>query len=76
MFALIKARKFGDVGSKSRSPGQILKKKKKKKNGIRSTGHIFCPILLNLGQNVCLDEISDKLKSGHVGSTTRSLSQI
>ena len=28
------------------------------------------------GQNVCLDEILDKFEIGHVGSKTRSLSQI
>ena len=31
---------------------------------------------MKLGQNVCLDEISDKLKIGPVGSKTRSLGQI
>ena len=32
---------------------------------------------MKLGQNVCLDEISDKIKKmGHVGSKTRSLGQI
>ena len=31
---------------------------------------------MKLSQNVCLDQISDDLKMGHVGSKTRSLSQI
>ena len=31
---------------------------------------------MKLGQNVCLDPISDKLKMGHVGSKTRSQGQI
>ena len=31
---------------------------------------------MKLGQNVCLDEISDKVEMGHVGSKTRSLCQI
>ena len=31
---------------------------------------------MKLGQNVCLDKISDKIENGHVGSKTRSLGQI
>ena len=31
---------------------------------------------MKLGQNVFLDEISDKFEMGHVGSKTRSLGQI
>ena len=31
---------------------------------------------MKLGQNVCLDEILDKFKMGHVCSKTRSLGQI
>ena len=30
---------------------------------VRSTGHIFCPIITKLGQNVCLDEISDEFEN-------------
>ena len=41
-----------------------------------SRGHIFSPILMKLGQNVCLDEISTSLKLGHVGSKTMSRGQI
>ena len=31
---------------------------------------------MKLGQNFCLDEISDETKTGYVGSKTRSLGQI
>ena len=31
---------------------------------------------MKLGQNVCLDKISDEFKMGHVGPKTRSLGQI
>ena len=31
---------------------------------------------MNFGQNVCLEEISDKFKIGHVGSKARSLGQM
>ena len=44
--------KMGHVGSKTRSLGQILEKPCK--------GHIFSPVIMKRGQNVCLDEISDK----------------
>ena len=37
-----------------------------------SRGHI----IMKLGQNVCLDEISDKCKEGSCQSKTRSLGQI
>ena len=46
---------MGHVGSKTRSPGQILEKA-----CVRSKGHIFSPINMKLGQNVCFDKISDK----------------
>ena len=29
-----------------------------------SRGHIFSPILMKLGQNVCLNQISDKSENG------------
>ena len=32
-----------------------------------SRGHILCLIIMKLGQNLYLDEVSDK-KMGHVGS--------
>ena len=50
--------KIGHVGSKTRSPGQILEKP-----CVCSIGHIFSPIVMKLGQNVCLDEISNELKN-------------
>ena len=43
---------MGHVGSKTRSPGQILEKPCG-----HSTGHSFDPILMKLDQNVCLDNI-------------------
>ena len=51
--------KMGHVGTKTRSQGQILEKP-----CVRSRGHIFSPIIMNFGQNVCLDEISDKAENG------------
>ena len=60
---------MGHVGSKTRSPGQILGKP-----CVRSRGHIFSRILMKVGQDVCLD--SDEFKMGYVGSKTRSPGQI
>ena len=51
--------KLGHVGSKTRSLGQILEKP-----CVRSRDHIFSPIIMKLGQNVCLDEISDAFENG------------
>ena len=45
--------------SKRRLLGQILEKP-----CVRSSGHIFSPIIITLGQNVCLDEISGDSKNG------------
>ena len=45
---------------KARSLGQILEKK-----CVRSRGYIFSPKIMRLGQNICLDEVYDKLKMGH-----------
>ena len=45
------------AGSKPRSLGKISEKP-----CVRSRGNIFSPIILKLGQNVCLDEISDEYK--------------
>ena len=56
MFFLMKSRtglEMGYVGSKTWSLGQILEKP-----CVRSRGHIFSPIIMNHGQNVCLDDIS------------------
>ena len=62
---------MGHVGSKTRSQGQIFEKA-----CARSRGHIFSPIIMNLGQNVCLDKISLEFRMGYVGLKTRSLGQI
>ena len=48
---------MGQVGSKT-SEGQILAKP-----CVRSRGHISSPIIMKLDQNVCLDEISIKIKN-------------
>ena len=40
--------KMGQVGSKSRSQDQTLEKP-----FVHSRGHIFSPIILKLGQNIC-----------------------
>ena len=48
---------MGHVGSKTRSPGQILEKP-----CVRSRGHIFSRILMKVGQDVCLDDISDEFE--------------
>ena len=53
---------MGHVGSKTRSPGQILEKP-----SVRSRGHIFSRILMKVGQDVCLDDILDKFKNGSHG---------
>ena len=50
--------KMGYVRSKTRSLGQILEK-----HGIRCGGHIFSPIIMKVGQNVCLYKISEELKN-------------
>ena len=47
--------------------GQLLKK-----HCVRSEGHISSPTIMKLGQNLCLDEVSDELENGHVGSKARS----
>ena len=62
---------MGHIGSKTRSPGQNLEK-----HFVRSRGHIFSPIIMKLGQNVCFDKSRTSSKMGHVGSKTRSLGQI
>ena len=50
--------KVGHVGSTTRSLGQILEKH------VHSRGHIFCPIIMKLGQNVCNEEIPYELENG------------
>ena len=51
--------KMGHVRSKTRSLGQILEKL-----CVRSKGHIFSPLIMKLGQNVCFDKISDECENG------------
>ena len=51
--------KIGQVRSKTRSIHQISEKP-----CVHSRDHNFSPIIMNLGKNVCLDEISDELKNG------------
>ena len=60
MFVLTKSRtssKMGHVGSKTRSPSQILEKP-----CVGSRGHIFSPIIMKLGQNACLNKILDEFE--------------
>ena len=54
--------KISHVGSKTRSPDQILGKP-----CVRSRGHIFSRILMKVGQDVCLDDISDEFENGSRG---------
>ena len=50
--------KMGHVGSKTRSLGQILEKP-----CVCSRGQISSLIIMKLGQNVCLDKISDEFEN-------------
>ena len=54
-------------GPKNRSAGQVLENL-----CACHRSHIFSPVLLKDGQDVCLDDILDKLENG---SKTRSTSQ-
>ena len=67
--------KLGHVGSKTRSPGQILEKP-----CVHSRGHSFDHKFMKLCQNyvrMLMIIISRSgLKLGHVGSKTRALGQI
>ena len=51
--------KMGHVGSKTRSLGQILEKP-----CVCCRGHIFNPIIMKFGQNVCLDVVSHEFENG------------
>ena len=62
---------MGHVGSKTRSLDQILEKP-----CVCPRGHIFCPIIMKLGQHVCPDEIPNEFENWSVGTKTRSLGQI
>ena len=74
MFFLMKSpmsSRMGHIESKSRSLHQILEKP-----CVCSRGHIFSPVIMKLGQNVCLAEISDESKNGSCGSKTMSLGEL
>ena len=58
--------KMGDFGSKTRSAGQILEKPCE-----RSRGHIFSPILMKVGQNVCLYKILGEYENRCKNEVTR-----
>ena len=62
---------MGYVSFKTRSLGQISEKPY-----VHSRGHIFSPIIMKLGQNVCLDESQTCLEIVQVRSKTRSEGQI
>ena len=65
MFVSVKSRtssKLTHMGLKTTSLGQILEKP-----CVHSRGHIFSPILMKLGQNVCLDNISYEFEIGSCG---------
>ena len=62
---------MGNVGSKTRPLGQISEKP-----CVHSRGHIFCPIIMKHGQNVCRDEILDSFENGSCWVKTRSHAQI
>jgi len=50
---------MGHVGSKTRSTGQILGN-----SCLHARGHICDPILMELGQNVCFENIKAKFEYG------------
>ena len=50
--------KMGHIGSKTRSPGQILEKP-----NVHPTGYIFSLLTMKLGQNFFHDEIVDVTRS-------------
>ena len=62
---------MGHVGTKTRSLGQILEKP-----FVRSRGHIFNQIIINLVRIFVLMKSGMNLKMGHVRSKTRSLGHI
>ena len=63
--------KMGNVGIKARSLGKNLEKL-----FVCLRGHIFSPILMKLGQNVFLDEISKQFENGSCWVRNRSLGLI
>ena len=63
--------KMGHVRSNTRSLGQTSENPY-----VYSRGHIFSPIIMKLGQNVCLDQVLDRFENGSCWVKTRSLVQI
>ena len=63
--------KMDHVRSKTRSLGQISEKPY-----VHSRGHTLSPIIMKCGQNVCLDEISDRFENESCWVKTRSLVHI
>ena len=61
---------MGHVG-KNRSPGQMLEK-----HCVHFSGHMFSPIIIKLGQNVCLDTISEDYEHRSCRVKIKSLGQI
>ena len=53
---------MGHFKSKTRSLCQMLEKP-----CVHSRGHIFSPMIMKLGQNVCLDEILEQFENGSCG---------
>lgn len=53
---------LGNMGSNSKSPGQILEKSCE-----RTRGHICSPFVIKLGHIVCLHDVFDGLQLGHMG---------
>ena len=50
--------KIGHIGLKTWSLGQILEKP-----CVCSRGHIFSPIIMKFGQNICIDKISNEYEN-------------
>ena len=62
MFASVKSRtslEMCHVGIETRSPGQIIEK-----SCVHFRGQILGLILMKIGKNVCLDDISDEFENG------------
>ena len=62
---------MGHVGSKTRSPDQIVGN-----SCLHSRGQFYDSILIKLGQNVCFAILRPSLNMGYVGSKTWSPRQI
>ena len=62
---------MGYIRSKTRSAGQIMEKP-----CVHHRGQICRTVLLKDGQNVLLDDVSDRFEKDYVSPTTRLLGQI